>query len=197
MPLSPAVLLESVLNRHFLAENVLPVQVGHGGVAAVKVGKADKAETFAGPAVLAGHLWQAEQGPEAAEGVVEDLLVDHGVEVAHKELGADVGALLLVGRGLVHAEGLAVQLDAVHDVGGVLGVGRAAELDKAEALVRLGDAVAGHVNVVDGPHLEHNLVHHGGRGALVDVANVDSRVFVLLPGGWVSSLVLPPSRNMR
>ena len=57
-----------------------------------------------------------------------------------------------------------------------------AELDEAEALVVLGDAVARHVDVVDGAHLEHDFVYHGGRGALVDVANVDGRLLVLLPG---------------
>lgn len=181
VPLAPAVLLEGVLHRNLLAEDVLAVEVGDGGVAAVKVAKADKAEALACAAVLAGDLGQTEQGAEAAEGVVEDLLVDGRVEVADEELGADVGTLLLIGRGLVDAQRFPVELDAIHDVGRVLSVGRGAELDETEALMRLGDAVAGHVDVVDGAHLKHDLIYHGRRGALVDVADVDGRVLVLLP----------------
>lgn len=46
----------------------------------------------------------------------------------------------------------------------------------------LGDAIARHVDVVDGAHLEHDFVDHGGGCALVDVADVDGGLFVLLPG---------------
>lgn len=45
----------------------------------------------------------------------------------------------------------------------------------------LGDAIARHVDVMDGAHLEHDFVDHGGGCALVDVADVDGSLFVLLP----------------
>lgn len=181
-----AVLLEGVLHADLLAEHVLPVQVRDGGVAALKVAEADEAEALAHAAVVPGHLGQAQQRAEAGEGVVEEFLVHHGVEVADEELGANVGALLLVGRRLVHAQRLAEQLDAVHDVGRVLGVRGRAELDEAEALVVLGDAVTRHMDVVDGAHLEHDFVDGCCRGALVNVAYVDCRFFVLFPGLRVS-----------
>jgi hypothetical protein len=47
--------------------------------------------------------------------------------------------------------------------------------------VRLGDAIARHVDVVDGAHLEHDFVDHGWGRALVDVADVDGGFLVLLP----------------
>ncbi|KAF5133314.1 hypothetical protein E5D57_003937 [Metarhizium anisopliae] len=175
-----------VLHADLLAEHVLPVQVRDGGVAALKVAEADETEALAHAAVVPGHLGQAQQRAEAGEGVVEEFLVRHGVEVADEELGANVGALLLVGRRLVHAQRLAEQLDAVHDVGRVLGVRGRAELDEAEALVVLGDAVTRHVDVVDGAHLEHDFVDGCCRGALVNVAYVDCRFFVLFPGLRVS-----------
>lgn len=184
VPVALAVLLEGVLHGDLVAEDVLAVEVVNGGVAALKVAEADEAEALAAAGVVAGDLGQGEQGAEAAKGVVEDLLVGGGVEVADKELGANVGRLLLVGRGLVDAQRLAKQLDAVHDVGGVLGVGGRAELDEAEALVRLRDAVARHVDVLDRAHLQHHFVYHVRGRALVNVADVDGGVLVLFPVRW-------------
>lgn len=47
--------------------------------------------------------------------------------------------------------------------------------------MRLGDAVAWHMDVLDRPHLEHDFVDHIGGCALVDVAYVDGGIFILLP----------------
>lgn len=47
--------------------------------------------------------------------------------------------------------------------------------------MRLGDAVAWHMDVLDGAHLQHDFVDHVGGGALVDVAYVDGGIFILLP----------------
>lgn len=157
------------------------MQVRYSSITALKVGKADKTKSLASTRLLPRDLGQAQQRTEAAKRVVEDLLVHHGIQVSDKQLGADLCSALLIGAGLVDAQRLSVQLDAIHDVGRVLCVGGRAELDEAETLVRLGDAVARHVDVVDGSHLEHYLVHHGRRRALVDVADVDGRLLVLLP----------------
>jgi hypothetical protein len=54
-------------------------------------------------------------------------------------------------------------------------------LDETEALMGLGNAIAGHMNVVDGAHLKHDLVDDGGGGAFVDVADIDSGLLVLFP----------------
>jgi hypothetical protein len=179
--LSLAILLEGILHRNLLTQNVLPVQIRNSSITALKVGKADKSKALARARLLPCDLWQTQQRTEAAEGVIEDLLVDHRIEVSNEQLGANLGSALLIGAGLVDAQGFAVQLDPVHHVGGVLGVGGRAELDEAEALVRLGDAVARHVDVVDGSHLQHYLVYHCGGCALVDVSDVDGRLLVLFP----------------
>lgn len=181
MSLSLAVLLEGVLHGHLLAEDVLPVEVGNGSITALEVAVADKTKALARAAIFPRNLGNAQQRAEATKGIVENLLVDHGIEVSDEQLGAHLGCLLLISAGLVDAKRLAVELDAVHDVCGVLGVGRGAKLDEAEALVGLGDAISRHVDVVDGAHLEHDFVDHGRGRALVDVANVDRGLLVLLP----------------
>lgn len=193
VPVSLAVLFESVLHRNLLAEDVLSVQVGNCGITAVEVAVTDKAESLARTAVFPGHLGDAQQRSKAAERIVQNLLVDHGVQVSDEQLGAHLGGPLLVGAGLVDAQGLAVELDAVHDIGRVLGVGGGAELDEAEALVGLGDAIARHVDVVDGAHLEHDFVDHGGGCALVDVADIDGGLFVLLPAEEVELVTCWPA----
>ena len=47
------------------------------------------------------YLWRGEDDAEGGEGVVEELLVDLGVEVADEDVRAHV-QVLLVRRGLVH-----------------------------------------------------------------------------------------------
>lgn len=47
--------------------------------------------------------------------------------------------------------------------------------------MNLGNSVAGHVNVVYGAHLKHNLVNHCGSCSFIDVAYVNRRIFILLP----------------
>lgn len=186
MPLPLAVLLEGVLHGHLLAEDVLPVEVGNGSITALEVAVADEAKALARAAIFPSNLGNAQQRTKPTKCVVEDLLVDHGIEVSDEQLSSNLGGLLLISAGLVDAKRFAVELDAVHDVGGVLGVGRGAKLDEAEALVGLGDAISRHVDVVDGAHLEHDFVDHGRGRPLVDVANVDRGLLVLLPRLLVS-----------
>lgn len=50
----------------------------------------------------------------------------------------------------------------------------------------LGDAIAGHMNVMDGAHLKHDLVNDGGGSAFVDVADIDSSLLVLFPAQWLA-----------
>lgn len=159
------------------------MQVGNSSIAALKIGKADKTKSLARARLLPRDLWQTQQWTEATKRVVQDLLVDHGIEVSDEKLGANFRGALLVCAGFVNSQRLSVELNSVHHVGGVLGVGGRTELDEAEALVRLGDAVARHVDVVDGAHLEHDFVDHCRSCALVDVADVDGRLLVLFPGG--------------
>lgn len=70
MPVSLAVLLESVLHRNLLAEDVLSVQVGDGSITALEVAVADKPESLARAAILSGHLGDAQQRSKAAKRIV-------------------------------------------------------------------------------------------------------------------------------
>lgn len=181
VPIALTVLPEGVLDRNFFREDILAMEVLDSSVAAFEIAKTDEAEPFAHTAVITGDLGQRKEGTEAAEGIVEDFLVHHGIKIAHEELGADVGRLLLVGRGLVDTQALSVELDAVDHIRGVLGVGWGAKLYEAKALVGLRDTIARHVNVLDRAHLEHDFIHHGGGGTLVNVANIHCSLFILLP----------------
>lgn len=131
--------------------------------------------------VVASDLRQIGNASEVAESVVENLLVDHWVQVTNEQVGADLVRLLLIGGGLVDTEILAVELDSVDAFGGVVGIFSGSEFDKAKTLMRLGDSVAGHMDILDGTHLDHDLVNHGGGGPLVNVSDVDGSIFVLLP----------------
>ncbi len=48
---------------------------------------------------------------------------------------------------LVHANGLAVELDHIHDLDGIVCIVLSHELDKAVALMQLGDPVTRHVDI--------------------------------------------------
>lgn len=193
--LALAILLESVLHRDLFAEEVLPMQVVNRGVTRLEVPKADKAKALTRPGIIPRHLWHAQQRAEPAECIVQNLLIDHRIQISNEELCANLCTLLLVRAGFIHTQRFAVQFDSVHDIGGVLSVGRGTILYEAEALVGLGDAVAGHVNVVNWAHLEHDLVDDSGGGALVDVADVHSGILVLLPGELYQMLAGGPARR--
>lgn len=54
--LTLAVLFEGVLHRDLVAEDVLAVEILNGGVAALKVTKADETESFASAVVVARNF---------------------------------------------------------------------------------------------------------------------------------------------
>lgn len=70
---------------------------------------------------LATHLRLLCNGTEPRKRVVQLLLANPLAQVADEEVGADVNLLLVV-RGLVHADRLAEQFDLVHDLARVVGV---------------------------------------------------------------------------
>jgi hypothetical protein len=135
VPLTLAILLESVLYRNLLGEDILAMNVGHSSVTALKVAETDESKTLARTIVISRNLGHAQKRAKAAEGIVKDLLVHRGIEITDEELGTDICGLLLVCGGLVDAQGLSVELDTVDHVGSILGVGRCTELDEAETLV--------------------------------------------------------------
>ena len=122
-----------------------------------------------------------DEGAKATKGIVEHSFVDHRVEIADEEFGAYFDGLLLVGAGFVDSDGLAIQAHLVHDRGCIVGVFFRIELDEAIALVRLGDAVFGKVDVGNAAGLEEELPDQRIGHPLVEVADVDGAVFVLLP----------------
>ena len=177
-----AVLLVGVLHRDLLAHHVLAVHVRDGGVRGVEVGVGHEAVALGHVELVAGDLGGADELAEAQEGVVEGTLVDHGVQVANEQFGADLHALSLVCRCLVHADCRVEETRAVEDGDDIIGVVFGCELDEAEALVLAVDAVDGHV---DGAHAAV-VVHELGEELLgdifVNVTDVDGRLLVLLPG---------------
>ena len=179
--LALSVLLVRVLNGDLLAHHVLAVHAGNGCIRRVEVAKGDEAVALGQAVFVAGHLGGHCEGAELAKGVVKRLLVDHCVEVADKQLGANVDVLLLVCRRLVHPYPAAVQTDVVHDLGRVVGLGLGVELDEAKALVLAVDAVDGHVDVSHAAGVEHQLVQDAGRDALMEVAHVHGGFLVLFP----------------
>lgn len=179
--LALAVLLVRVLHADVLIHEELAVHVVDGIVAGLEAAVADEAVALAQAVVVAGDLGRGDEGAEAAEGVVEDLLVNHGVQVADEELGADLEGLLLVGGGFVDAQGFSVESYAIHDLGGIVSIYLSIELDEAEPLVRLCNPVLGQVDVYHRPCLDHQLPDQCIGSTLVDVANVDSSLLVLFP----------------
>lgn len=121
------------------------------------------------------------EGAKAAKSIVEHSLVDHRVEIADEEFSAHFDGLLLVCAGLVDADGLAIQAHLVHDTSSIVGVFFRVELNKAIALVGLGDAVFGKVDIGYAAGLEEELPDQRIGYSLVEVTDVDGAVFVLLP----------------
>lgn len=196
MLLTLAVLLVCILYLDLLASQVLSVHVFHSAITSLEGGVADEAESLAETALVASDLWWGQEWSEAREGFVEGTLVNHGVETADKELGADAGwssgcdTILvdcsLVCVGLVEADWLAVEADIVHDVDCICCIPLTGELYESITLVLLAHAVFWHMQAGDWSTLEHKLVDDFILGFFSDVADVQSAVFVLLPSFYVS-----------
>lgn len=101
--LTLAVLLVGVLDADILVHEELSVHIVDRVVAGLEAAIAHETVSLAQTVVVAGDLGGRYEGAEAAEGIIEDLLVDHRVEVSDEELGADLEGLLLIGGGLVDA----------------------------------------------------------------------------------------------
>lgn len=121
------------------------------------------------------------QRSELGERIEQDLFVNLLVQVVHEQLGANVCGFLFVGARFVDADGLLVQANPVEDLGSVVGALRGVELYEAVALVCTRHTIHGHVDIIHGAHLGHQLPEIGLADALIEVADVDGRVLVLLP----------------
>ena len=136
--LALGVLLEGVGHGDRPVTQVLAVHGLNGGVRGVKAGEIDEGVALGVPCIRVPHdLRRLQDDAEGTERVIEELLVDLRVQVADEDVGAHV-QVLVVRRGLVDPDGLAVELDHVHDLYGVVGVFLAEELHKAVAFERGG-----------------------------------------------------------
>jgi hypothetical protein len=176
-----SIFLVRVLHGYLLALHVLAVHVRDGCIRGIKVGVGHETVAFGHVHFVARNLGSVDKLSKTQERVVQRSLVDLGVQIADEQLCADLDALCLVRRGLVHAYRVVVEARAVEDVDDVLGVGLGRKLDEAEALVLAVDAVDGHVDGAHAAMVVHELGQELLRDIFVDVADVDGGFLVLFP----------------
>lgn len=97
---------------------------------------------------------------------------------------------------LVDSNGLSIQSNLVHDFRRIFGVFLANELDKAIALMCLGDSILWQMYIDNAPSLKHKLPYQAVRNSFVDVANVDSSFLVLLPASRSVNLHLRANKRI-
>lgn len=96
VPLSFGVLLEGVGHRDGPVAKVLAVHGFDGGVGRVKAGEIDESIAFGVSCVRIPHdLGRLEDHAEGAERVVEELLVNLGVEIADEDVCAHIQILVV------------------------------------------------------------------------------------------------------
>ena len=142
-----AIFLVGVLYTDLLIHEVLSAHVRDCIVGGLEVGVGDEAIAFGQVGLVASDLGLGNKCAEAPEGVIEHAFIDHGVKIAHEELGAYFDGFLFVGGGFVDTNGLAEEAHLVHDPSSIVSVLFREELDEAIALVGLCDSVFGEVNV--------------------------------------------------
>lgn len=180
MALSLAVLLEGVADGDGSVAEVLPVHGLDGGVGSLETGVVDERETLRVASFrIALDFGCGQDDSEGGECVVEELLVDFGVEVADENVGADVEVLLMRG-GFVDTDRLAKQFYHVHYFYGIICVVLPEELYESVALVQHGDPILRHVDVDHGASLHEQLPEKSLIHLVVQAAHVDSGVLVSL-----------------
>lgn len=147
MPLPLGVLLEGVGHGDGPVTQVLTVHRLDGCVRRVEAGEVDEGVTLGVPRVGVSHdLGGLQDDAERAERVVQELLVDLGVQVPDEDVRSHV-QVLVVSRGFVHADGFTVQLYHVHDLYSVISIFFTEELHKTVTLMLSRHSVFGHVCV--------------------------------------------------
>lgn len=131
VPLAFGVLLEGIGHRDGPVAKVLAVHGLDGGVGRVKAGEINKSVALGVSRVRISHdLGCLEDHAKGAERVVEELLVDLGVEIADKDVCAHIQILVVRGR-LIHSDWLTIKLYHIHDFDGIICIFFTKELHKA------------------------------------------------------------------
>lgn len=157
VPLAFGILLEGVRDGDGPVAQVLSIHGLNGGVGGIEAGEVDEGVALGVARVGVPHdLRGLQDDSKGAEGVVQQLLVDLRVQVADEDVGAHV-QVLVVGRGLVHADRLPVQLDHVHDFNGVVCIFLAEEFHEPITLMLTRDSIFGHVGIDHRSRLQKEL----------------------------------------
>lgn len=86
-----AVFFEGVLDGDWVVADVLSVHGGDGGVGMFEVCVFDKGVAFGFVCLCIPHdVWSFEKWSEGGKGIVKELFVDFGVEIADEEICAYV-----------------------------------------------------------------------------------------------------------
>lgn len=133
MSLAFGVLLEGVGHRDGPVAKVLAIHGLDGGVGRIKASKVDEGIALGVARVWVSHdLGRLENDAKGAEGVVEEFLVDLGVEIANEDVCAHV-QILVMRRRFIYSDWLTIKLDHIHDFDSIICILFAEELHKAIA----------------------------------------------------------------
>lgn len=127
------------------------------------------------------YLWHGNYSPKSAEGLVKHLFSSHGIKVPNEKLRTDFDTFLFVCRRFVHADWFAVKADLIHYPSSIFRIFLTDELDKSISLVRLSDSILRNMNFDNSTCLEHELPQQTVSYSLIEVADVNSGLLVLVP----------------
>ena len=97
---------------------------------------------FTGSIVWLSGDFGVDNEAKVAESFVEHFLINLRIEITDKEIGANIlGSFIL--RGLIDFDGFAEHFDHMHDFDRIIGVVLTFELNKAVALMLIGDFISG------------------------------------------------------
>ena len=137
------VLFDRIIDGDVLVEQELPVEGLNGSVCRLETVKRHEGVALGlSTGRISRHLGQPNDAAKGGESLVEQALIDGRVETADEQVGTDVDLLAVVG-GFVDADGLAVQLETIHDFASIVGILFGLEFGKGVALMGLRDAILG------------------------------------------------------
>lgn len=114
---------------------------------------------------------------EIAEGLIEHFLIDLWIEISNKKIGSNVLGSFILG-GFIDFDGFSEHFDHVHDFNRVVCVLLAFELNKAIALMLIGDFISWQMDINYGPALNEEFPEEIFGDFLVEVADVDGCLLI-------------------